>query len=148
MGTSLKSAIGAARNEIQMHWGRRVIKLFSATSVAGSMLSGAISDGLGMLLDGWVADDANAIDEALERITRILAVQEFPPSQAMSLFFELKPVLDDLCPASEKAVLQDRLEELTLKAFDSYMMHREKIYQLKVDESRRRMFMALRRAEA
>jgi len=75
-------------------------------------------------------------------------VQEFPPSKAMTLFFELKTILGELCSEAETGLLQSRIEELTLKAFDSYMMHREKIYQLKVDESRRRMFMALRRAEA
>ena len=41
-----------------------------------------------------------------------------------------------------------RLDALTLEAFDSYMRHREKIYQLKVEEGSRRMYMALRRAEA
>jgi hypothetical protein len=35
-----------------------------------------------------------------------------------------------------------------LQAFDCFMKHRETIYQLKVDEGRRRMHMALRRVEA
>ncbi|MEI7934920.1 MAG: RsbRD N-terminal domain-containing protein [Chlorobiaceae bacterium] len=96
----------------------------------------------------------NDCKEALDDVTRILAVQNFPPSKALSIFLEPKLILRDIMMKTKVAdtLMQDafnsRLDKLTLEAFDSYMRHREKIYQLKVEEGSRRMYMALRRAEA
>jgi len=96
----------------------------------------------------------NDCKEALDDVTRILAVQNFLPSKALSIFLEPKLILRDIMMKTKVAdtLMQDafnsRLDELTLEAFDSYMRHREKIYQLKVEEGSRRMYMALRRGEA
>ena len=96
----------------------------------------------------------NDCKEALDDVTRILAVQNFLPSKALSIFLEPKLILRDIMMKTKVAdtLMQDafnsRLDALTLEAFDSYMRHREKIYQLKVEEGSRRMYMALRRGEA
>ena len=96
----------------------------------------------------------NDCKEALDDVTRILAVQNFPPSKALSIFLEPKLILRDIMMKTTVAdtlmqeAFNSRLDALTLEAFDSYMRHREKIYQLKVEEGSRRMYMALRRAEA
>ena len=96
----------------------------------------------------------NDCKEALDDVTRILAVQNFLPSKALSIFLEPKLILRDIMMKTNVAdtLMQDafnsRLDALTLEAFDSYMRHREKIYQLKVEEGSRRMHMALRRVEA
>lgn len=110
-----------------------------------SPVAEALAGELGMLLDALAG--GSAPDGKLARITRILAVQEIPPSQALALFHDLLPHCETLS-VSARASLRDRLDQLLLQAFDSYMQHRETIYQLKVDEGRRRMHMALRRAEA
>jgi len=96
----------------------------------------------------------NDCKEALDDVTRILAVQNFLPSKALSIFLEPKLILRDIMMKTNVAdtlmqeAFNSRLDALTLEAFDSYMRHREKIYQLKVEEGSRRMHMALRRAEA
>ncbi len=96
----------------------------------------------------------NDCKEALDDVTRILAVQNFLPSKALSIFLEPKLILRDIMMKTNVAdtlmqeAFNSRLDALTLEAFDSYMRHREKIYQLKVEEGSRRMYMALRRAEA
>jgi len=61
--------------------------------------------------------------------------------------FMLRGLIEEL-PAECDHPCRDRLEGLTLQAFDSYMKHRETICQIKFDEGRRKMHMALRRAEA
>ena len=110
-----------------------------------SPVAEALAGELGTLLDALAG--GSALDEKLSRITRILAVQELPPSKALALFHDLLPLCEGLS-ADEREGFRERIDELVLQAFDSYMKHRETIYQLKVDEGRRRMHMALRRVEA
>jgi hypothetical protein len=120
---------------------------------ASSLLSGgnsspvaqALTVELGRLLDALAAGDP--VDDPLARLTRILAVQEIPPSKSLSLLFGIVPLCEGLS-AEARDRFRDRVEELMLQAFDSFMKHRETIYQLKVEEGRRRMHMALRRVEA
>ena len=90
---------------------------------------------------------------ALDQITRVLAIQDFPPSRAMCLFYELKEIVREIAKkdgvsfrAKDWGEFNSRLEQMTLEAFDSYVNHREKIYQIKVDESKNRAFMLLKKA--
>ena len=82
-----------------------------------------------------------------------MAIQDFPPSRAMGLFYELKEIVRDIAKkdgvsfsAKDWGEFNSRLEQMTLEAFDSYVDHREKIYQIKVDESKNRAFMLLKKA--
>jgi len=90
---------------------------------------------------------------AMDQITRVLAIQDFPPSRAMAMFYELKGIVREIAKktgvgfgAKEWREFNCRVEQMTLEAFDSYVGHREKIYQLKVDESKNRAFMLLKKA--
>jgi len=91
---------------------------------------------------------------ALDQITRVLAIQDFPPSSAMAMFYELKEIVREIAKkkgvsfgAKDWGEFNRRVEQMTLEAFDSYIGHRETIYQLKVDESKNRAFMLLKKAE-
>ncbi|MBC8259457.1 MAG: RsbRD N-terminal domain-containing protein [SAR324 cluster bacterium] len=107
-------------------------------------------------LAGILADFENRgaqFSEALDQITRVLAIQDFPPSKATALFYELKEIVRELAKkndvgfgAKEWKKFNHQIEQLTLTAFDSYVDHREKIYQIKVDESKNRAFMLLKKA--
>ncbi len=77
---------------------------------------------------------------ALEAIVRIRAVQEVPPSQAVSFLFQLAPILRErwkALPTEQEEVLQ-HTQQAALIAFDLYMACREKIFALQADEARRR----------
>jgi Mg2+/Co2+ transporter CorB len=143
------------KQEILERWMEQELLLFSGKMAPGSPVAEALSGALEMLLD-HCENNSKFLTEALVQVSRILAVQDFPPSRAMSLFFELKKIIQELSlrggtkkslKQAELDMLQNRLEEITLQAFDSYMIHREKISQLKVDEAKRMIFMQLRRAE-
>jgi hypothetical protein len=134
------------RSRVLERWTSSVVSMLPGAMGHGSLVAVAIAEELGGLLDA-VMDRTLPASEPIVRITRILAVQEIPPSKSLSILFVLRGLIEEL-PASCSHPCRDRLEELTLQAFDSYMKHRETIYQLKVDEGRRRMHMALRRAEA
>ncbi len=144
------------RRNVLERWKESVLAYFPGKMHAGTPIAQALSEVLGEVLDAFERSP-ETLHEALNKISRILAVQNFPPSRAMSLFFELKSILRDIAPgASDRKKIsrkhwdeiQTDMERLTLEAFDSYMEHREKIYQLKVEESKRQTFMMSRRAKA
>ncbi len=134
------------RNVLLERWTSSVVAMLPGGMSHGSLVAAAIAEELGVLLDA-VTDRSMQAAEPIMRITRILAVQDIPPSKSLSILFMLKGMIEEL-PVECDHPCRDRLEELTLQAFDSYMKHRETICQIKYDEGRRKMHMALRRAEA
>jgi len=101
------------------------------------------------LLEGKRPED---LAGPLDDIVRIRAVQDFTPSRAVGFVFLLKQALrgepgrgapDEL--ERELAQLDGRIDSLVGQAFDVYMSCREKIYELKANELRRRTFKLLER---
>lgn len=146
MTTAWEQKVNENREAVLERWISSIVAMLPGQKGRDSLVGSAIADELGGLLDA-VTDRTAPAAEPIVRITRILAVQEIAPSKALSILFQLRGLIEEL-PADCDHPCRDRLEALTLQAFDSYMKHREAIYQLKVDEGRRRMHMALRRAEA
>jgi hypothetical protein len=155
MQTKWANILQANRKNILEQWLDRALALFPATMGPCTPVAAVFSDALERMLTGLETNEHDVLD-ALHDITRILAVQDFPPSRGMSIFFELKVIMREMMKKSMVAVtltqevqeaFNARMDALVLEAFDSYMRHRETIYKLKVEESSRRMFMALRRAE-
>ena len=156
MQTKWANIIQANRTIILEQWLDRSLALFPAKMGRSTPVAEALSEALERILSG-LENNNDDVPDALNDVTRILAVQEFPPSRAISIFFEPKVILREMM---NKSIVADtltqevqeafnaRMDNLVLAAFDSYMRHREKIYQLKVEESSRRMHMVLRRAEA
>jgi hypothetical protein len=148
--------IQANRTLILDQWLDRALALFPAIMRHNTPIASLFSEAMDRILRGLEEQDNDLLD-ALDDVTRILAVQDFSPSRGMSMFIELKVILREIM---KKSILSDslmkevqeacslRVDALVLDAFDSYMRHRETIYKLKVEESSRRMFMALRRVEA
>ncbi len=139
------------KTEIVDRWKQVILGYFPGKMHNKTPLSGALAEVLGEVLESF-GGSGEVRSDALEKITRILAVQNFPPSQAMSLFFDLKAILRAFAQGKLQQkhwdAIQADMEHLTLEAFDSYMAHREKIYQLKVEESKRQTFMMSRRTRA
>ncbi len=108
--------------------------------------------GLKGILEDFL-DEGEQTKLALDQISRVLAVQNFPPSEAMSLFYELKEIVKARAKKTGVSFSHKewenfglRIEQLTLEGFDCYMGHREKIYQLKVDETKNKSFMLIKKA--
>ncbi|MFP4213135.1 MAG: RsbRD N-terminal domain-containing protein [Desulfohalobiaceae bacterium] len=89
----------------------------------------------------------------LDAILRIRAVQGFPPSRAVGFVAALKRIVRDrLGPEIESQGLQqelllfeERIDQLSLLAFDIYMQCREKIWELKAKEAQNRTMNLLRK---
>jgi hypothetical protein len=86
----------------------------------------------------------------LTEVVRVRAVQEFSPSEAVGFVYPLRDAIEKVCPrlsAQEKSEIQKRIDELALEAFDIYMECREKLAQIKINETRRALFKLLERAD-
>jgi len=98
-------------------------------------------------------DDLSRAQSLLDPIIRIRAIQDFTAARAVRFVFDLKgvirsqlPQLDDRESRAEMALLEQRVDELGLMAFDIYMRCREKIFDLKANDVRNRTFKAFARA--
>ncbi len=81
--------------------------------------------------------DASQVVPALDAIIRIRAVQDLTASQAVGFVFLLKPIVRELAPELEQVLLGERIDQLALMAFDSYMRCREQLAEIRLSESRR-----------
>ena len=121
------------------------------TNPVGATISKGISDIFDALLNG---SDSVDVNEFLDNVIRIRAVQDFSPSQALSFMFLLKKVirgelnaaLSENALAGEMSALESRIDELSLSAFDIYMKCREKLYEIRANEVKSMTFRLLQRA--
>ena len=90
----------------------------------------------------------------LDEIIRIRVLQNFAPSQALAFVFLLKNTIrQELAEeirkenlAEELLDLEARIDGLALLGFDIYTKRREKIYEIKADEAKRRISGLMRKS--
>ena len=106
-----------------------------------------ISEGLEGLYGALLQEmERDQVLTCLDEIIRIRALQNFTPSQALAFIFLLKNVIrQELAEeiqkenlAAELLDLESRIDGLALLGFDVYTKRREKIYEIKADEAKRR----------
>lgn len=107
----------------------------------------AISTGIDSLFDEIIGEgDAQKLSGPLEQIIKIRAIQEFTPSEAVTFVFLLKQAILEklnvptMAPVEIKELmdLERRIDGMALLAFDIHIKCREQMYQLRVNELRRR----------
>ena len=105
----------------------------------------------GILFEGF---DPERLTPLLDRIVRIRAVQDFSPSQALAFVFLLKRAIrseledeirQDLL-SRELSDFETRIDRLALLAFEIYMTCKEKLYEIRADQSCRQVSRLLERA--
>ena len=118
---------------------------------AGYRISEGLEGLYGVLLQEMERDQVLA---CLDEIIRIRALQNFTPSQALAFIFLLKVVIrEELAEeilkenlAAELLDLESRIDGLALLGFDVYTKRREKIYEIKADEAKRRISAFMRKS--
>ena len=98
--------------------------------------------------------DPARVSPILERIIRVRAVQDFSPSKAVAFIFLLKRVIREELEKEiqenqvfdELLMLESRLDDLALLAFDIHMACREKIYEIRANETKNQVSGLLKRA--
>ncbi len=97
--------------------------------------------------------DADSIAITMEPLIKIRAVQKFSPSQAVGFLFvlkalirkELKKEIKKIDP-EELVSIDARIDSLALIGFDVFVQCREKIYDLKTNTERSKIYTAFARA--
>ena len=114
-----------------------------------------ISEGLEGLYGALLQElEREQVLTCLDEIIRIRALQDFAPSQALAFIFLLKNVIrQELAEEIQKenlaaAILdlESRIDGLALLGFDIYTKRREKIYEIKADEAKRRVSGLMRKS--
>lgn len=88
----------------------------------------------------------NALEEALDPIIRIRAVQSFTPANAVSFVFELKEIGKKFLAPELYEPFDRQVDKIALAAFNRFMKCRESIFLLKATEAKRRIHSAFERA--
>lgn len=93
------------------------------------------------------APDGEPLRALLHEIIKVRAVQQFPASEAIAFVFllkdavrtELGPTIEELQLTADLAAFEARIDRMALLAFDMFMESREQVFQLRVNEAKRRV---------
>jgi len=100
------------------------------------------SEGLTSLYRALRSEEPVDVTPVLEQLMKLRAVQaELSPSESLAFVFELKRIVKDECRKewsaeleTEWSLLADRLDRMSLQAFDLYMAGRERLFQIRIRE--------------
>lgn len=88
--------------------------------------------------------NSEALAASIENIVKIRSVQEFTPAEAIGFVFLVKKAVRDALNDSRHIDVEEldnfdrKVDELALRCFDCYTRCREKIYEIRLNELRRR----------
>jgi len=158
---NLENLLKKKRNTIIKKWFETVIETYPADTSRflksqpdpfANPVGNTTFEGLEILFDELLGNmDKEKMIKALDPIIRIRAVQNFTPSGAAGFIFFLKNIIrqdtkDESDNTKEFLILESKIDELCLIAFDIYMQCREKIFEIRANEHRNRFFEAFERA--
>ena len=116
----------------------------------GTTISKEIENLYDELIEGL---DPEKLTPFLDRIVRIRAVQDYSPSQAIAFVFLLKKAIKDEIQneiieyklSQELSTFESMIDDLALIAFDIYMSCREKLYDIRANETKKQMSRLLQK---
>jgi hypothetical protein len=120
-------------------------------------VGGIVRRSLAVLLDALLGDAAGVreVDDALDAVVRMRAVQDFTPGRAVGFVFLVRTAVREVlgepygaCPAEEHEELSARIETLAMSAFDAFASCRQRLFELRTAEAKARVHSLLKRAGA
>jgi len=161
----LKDILSAKKSEILNQWRDQIYKTYPQDSQR--FLSGEkdrfnnpvgfnIKTETEKILTGLIEDvDLAELNESIERIIKIRAIQDFSPSHAVGIFYLLKKIIretmagnfNDSELVNELLLFDLKIDRVLFIAFDIYIQCQEKIFQIKVDEIKNRSAMLFKRTQ-
>ncbi|HKL81835.1 MAG TPA: RsbRD N-terminal domain-containing protein [Desulfobacter sp.] len=109
----------------------------------GAVTRETLEDVLNLITEDFSRD---GLEQALDPVIRIRAVQTFDPANAVSFVFALKEIGESVIEKADIINFYRLVDEMALAAFNRYMKCREDIFLLKATESKRRIHRAFERA--
>lgn len=159
----IQQPLKAHRKEILESWLEQALKVYSKDArnlfaTRKNPFTNPVGQRLKEGLDGFIealADDAppEGLAECLGEIVQVRAVQDMPPSRALAFVLELKKVVRQALKeelkspdlAQDLAGLELRVEHAALAAFDLYQHHRERVFQVRINDIKRNVSSLLKR---
>ena len=160
----LEKALAKKRDTIVADWFDMVAKTYAPDTAHflkqnkdpfTNPVGGYIAAGLAGLFDQILhGPDQETTRKFLDPIVRVRAVQNFSPSKAVAFVLILKKIVRKHLPIDPKNTRQvkelidfeDRVDAMSLFAFDIYTQCREQIFALKANEEKDRIYKAFKRA--
>jgi hypothetical protein len=146
----LTEALALLKKEILTRWIERTLDSYTSpgffkkskdpfANPVGSNIASGLTEVLDLLLAGA---EQQAYQQALDRVVRIRAVQEFTPAQAVAPLLELKWVVKQVLSGSKDAKpllghldnLDCEIDRIALHGFDIYCACREQLYRNRINE--------------
>lgn len=161
---ALKELLAEKKGKIQKRWYQLILDTYPPEAAAffrrnrdrfENPVGAHVSQGVEGIIDQLLGEtEEDQVKQYIDRIVRVRAVQDFSPAEAVRVFPLLKKAirevlrdeLEDPALFKEFLALDEEIDELTLKAFEIYHSCRERLYHIKVEEWKRRMYMLLRKA--
>jgi len=158
-GHRLMQALAAKRNAIIREWLARTLQTYPEQTSRflahekdpfRNPVGHTIREAFPVLFDALLGGtDAARVMPVLDGIVRIRAVQDFTAGQAVAFIFLLKRVIREELKgeihgepdAEGLATIEGRIDQMSLLAFDLFMKCRERMYEIRTNEARRRMFL-------
>jgi hypothetical protein len=152
----LKTLLIENRKAILERWLTLILKTYPADAARfmkqnpnrfNNPVGHTYSEQISVLFDALVGEaDSEAVKSSLEQINKIRAVQDFSASRAVAFIFFLKTAirenltdrLHDGHLAGELLNLESEIDGMALAAFDSFMQCREKLFEIKCRDIKRR----------
>jgi hypothetical protein len=162
---SLEALLSKKKATILKRWFQSVLEVYPADTQNflrkqknpfSNPVGQTIMRGIEGLFDQLVHDnDPDGVRAFLENIMKIRAVQDLTPSQAIAFIPVLKKsVREELGGAIRKErmidewlLFESKVDGMVLLAFDIYMKCRERIYEIKANELRRRTTRLLKKTK-
>jgi len=164
MVANLKNILSEKKSAILDRWVDHILDTYPSDTASfmrdkKSRFANPVGHSISAGVEGIFEDLLQGIDQErvsvfLDNIIRIRAIQDFTPSQAVSFVFFLKKIIRDVLAgeirenslADELILLEDQIDSLGLLAFDIFMRCREKLYDIKANETRSMTFRLLQKA--
>ena len=161
----LKDLVEKKRKEILKRWFDLIVETYPSdaatlmkknrdpfTNPMGSTISREIEFLFSGLCEGC---DPGKISGPLDSILKIRSVQDFSPSKAVEFVFLLKKAMGEILKGDiekegvmeEWQTFQSRIDGMALQAFDIYVDCREKIYEIRVKQTRAEKEIAFKMME-
>jgi RsbRD-like negative regulator of sigma factor len=86
------------------------------------------------------------IEQALDSVIRIRAVQNFSASKAVGFVFDLKDIVRKFAGEEIGISVDRKIDQIALAAFNRFLKCRENIFLLKATEAKKRTYSAFERA--
>jgi hypothetical protein len=153
----LSTALAVHKDAIVKRWFERVLQTYPESTKKflseerdpfHNPVGHTLQEGLSGLFSGLIqSTDLASLTPVLDGIVRIRAVQDFTAGKAIAFLFLLKQIIRTEFAADvprysdELVALEARIDELALLAFDLFMRCREQVYEIKVNEIKRRSFI-------